>query len=128
MGETPQAVRARRRRARQYEQELLALCPETLAGNRPEATLAKRIRRYLGELFTFVRDPAVPPTNNEAERSVRHLVIGRKISGGTRSSAGSTTRMTLTSIAATARLQSIKPETAFARVLQQHAAAPAHTV
>jgi hypothetical protein len=121
-GETPQAVRARHRRARQYEQELLALCPETMPAERPEATLAKRIRRYVGELFTFVRDPAIPPTNNDAERSVRHLVIGRKISGGTRSSAGSTTRMVLTSIAATARLRGIKPEAAFVRVLQRDAA------
>lgn len=126
-GETPQAVRARRRRARRYEQQLLALCPETLADDRPEATLAKRIRRYRGELFTFVRDPAVPPTNNDAERSVRHLVIGRKISGGTRSSAGSTTRMRLTSIAATARLQGIKPETAFVRILLEHDTARAHS-
>lgn len=127
-GETPQAFRARTRRARQYEHELLALCPETLAQDRPEATLAKRIRRYLGELFTFVRDPAVPPTNNDAERSVRHLVIGRKISGGTRSAAGSATRMTLTSIAATARLQGIAPDRAFVRVLCAPDPVQAHTV
>ena len=30
----------------------------------------------------------VPPDNNQAERSLRHLVVSRKISGGTRSSNG----------------------------------------
>ena len=48
-----------------------------------------------GELFVFVEDPAVPPTNNAAERSLRHLVTARKISGGTRSPAGTATTMTL---------------------------------
>ncbi len=36
-------------------------------------------------LHTFVRDPAVPATNNLAERSLRSLVTARKISGGSRS-------------------------------------------
>jgi hypothetical protein len=31
-------------------------------------------------LWTFLRDPAVPPTNNEAERALRALVLKRKIS------------------------------------------------
>jgi hypothetical protein len=35
-----------------------------------------------------VADPAVPPENNAAERSLRHLVTSRKISGGTRSPQG----------------------------------------
>ena len=116
-GVTPQAVRARDRRARRYEQQLLALCPESLAPDRPEATLAKRIRRYLQELFTFVRDPAVPHTNNAAERSLRPLVIARKLSGGTRSEDGSATRMVLASLAATARLRGIDPSTTFFQVL-----------
>ena len=35
-----------------------------------------------------LRDPETPSDNNAAERSLRHLVISRKISGGTRSEAG----------------------------------------
>jgi hypothetical protein len=35
------------------------------------------------------------PDNNQAERSIRPMVIMRKISGGSRSSAGTTTRMGL---------------------------------
>jgi transposase len=117
-GGTPQAIRARARRARRYEQQLLTLCPVTMTADRPEATLAKRIRRYLQELFTFVRDPAVPHTNNAAERSLRPLVVARKVSGGTRSENGSTTRMVLSSLAATARLRNIDPAAAFLTVLK----------
>jgi transposase len=123
VGETPQAVRQRARRAGQYEQQLLLLCPETMAPDRPEATLAKRIRRYLQELFTFVRHPAVPPTNNAAERSLRSLVIARKVSGGTRSAQGSNTRMVLASLAATARLRMLDPAATFLQVLTD----PSHT-
>src|SRR3990172_10900325 len=42
-------------------------------------------------------DPRVPSDNNAAERSLRPLVVSRKISGGTRSHAGSDTKMTLAS-------------------------------
>lgn len=104
-GMTPQAMQRRSRRARGYEQQLLLLCPEHVAADRPEVTLSKRIRRYSSELFTFVRELDVPPTNNAAERAVRPLVIARKISGGTRSATGSTTRMTLASVAQTAVLR-----------------------
>jgi transposase len=39
-------------------------------------------------LWTFLDDPLVPPTNNEAERALRAIVIKRKISGPTRSTRG----------------------------------------
>jgi len=39
-------------------------------------------------LFTFLRRPGVPPTNNHAEQSLRHLVIFRKICFGSRSDSG----------------------------------------
>ena len=55
--------------------------------------LCRRIERHIKELFVFVSHPETPPDNNAAERSLRHLVISRKISGGTRSAAGS--KMTL---------------------------------
>ena len=34
-------------------------------------------------------DPNLPPTNNEAERALRHAVIARRISFGTRTDEGS---------------------------------------
>ncbi len=75
----------------------------------PQAALCRRIERPLGELFVFVEDPAVPPTNNAAERSLRHLVTCRKISGGTRSEAGTDTKMTLASLFGTWRALGLNP-------------------
>ena len=60
--------------------------------------LAQRILKHLPELFVFVTDPAVPADNNLAERSLRPIVISRKISGGTRSAKGSETKMGLMSL------------------------------
>lgn len=47
----------------------------------------ERILKERPELFTFVADPRVPAVNNAAERNIRPIV-GRKISGGTHSAAG----------------------------------------
>ena len=43
-------------------------------------------------------EPEVPADNNAAERSLRHFVISRKISGGTRSPQGTDAKMTLASV------------------------------
>ena len=72
-------------------------------------TLAGRLRRYEGELFTFVTEPGVPADNNAAERSLRHLVIQRKISGGTRSSTGSATLMVASTLFGTWQAQGRDP-------------------
>ncbi|MGH7961457.1 MAG: IS66 family transposase, partial [Candidatus Binatia bacterium] len=64
---------------------------------------------HLAELFVFVEHPAVPATNNAAERSLRHRVTTRKISGGTRSPAGTATKMTLATLFGTWRLQGLDP-------------------
>ena len=55
----------------------------TLWPSRPSCADAWRTTSR--ELFVFVAHPEVPPDNNAAERSLRHLVVSRKISGGTRS-------------------------------------------
>ena len=78
----------------------------------PQRVLSARMAKYLHELFVFVMEPAVPPDNNEAERALRHLVTSRKISGGTRSAAGSETKMTLASLFGTWRRTGTNPFTA----------------
>jgi transposase len=75
----------------------------------PQRTLCQRIEKHLSDLFVFVEDPAVPATNNAAERSLRHLVVSRKISGGTRSAAGSATKMRLATLFGTWRAQGLNP-------------------
>jgi hypothetical protein len=77
----------------------------------PQRVLAERMERHLGELFVFVEEPEVPATNNAAERSLRHLVTCRKISGGTRSEAGTATKMTLASLFGTWRMHGLNPLT-----------------
>ena len=71
------------------ERELLSLCqPFSNDDTAPHAKLCRRIERFIKELFVFVSHPGVPADNNAAERSLRHLVVSRKISGGTRSPTG----------------------------------------
>lgn len=67
----------------------------------PCHTLAWRLWHFQGERLTCVRQPEVPADNNLAERAIRPLVVGRKISGGTRSPRGSQTRMVLSTLAHT---------------------------
>jgi transposase len=78
----------------------------------PQATLCQRIDRFLDELFEFVLDPALPSDNNRAERSLRPLVIARKVSGGSRSAEGSEVRMALASLFGTWQAQGRDPFTA----------------
>ena len=81
------------------ESWLLSLCrPFSNDEMAPHAKLCRRIERFIKELFVFVSHPEVPPDNNAAERSLRHLVISRKISGGTRSEQGTNSKMALTSL------------------------------
>jgi transposase len=107
---------------RDLEERLLARCRPFLTD--PLAVhgkLARRIERHLSELFVFVGNPLVPPTNNAAERSLRHLVTSRKISGGTQSPRGTSTKMTLASLFGTWRLQGLNPLHACRDLLQSPA-------
>jgi len=89
LGELPANCRARRKEHRRLEQLAVKLAtPYAHDPDAPQRVLAQRIIKHLHELFVFVTDPAVPATNNLAERSLRPSVIARKISGGTRSPKG----------------------------------------
>ena len=69
-------------------------------------TLRKRVMvKDWDKLFTFLRVKGVEPTNNLSERSVRFLVIMRKICFGTRSDDGSESHGVLPSLLQTARRQ-----------------------
>ena len=60
-------------------------------------------------LFTFLRHKGIQPTNNHAEQSLRHMVIFRKLSFGTRSQTGIKNHSILPSLVQTARRQSVSP-------------------
>ena len=94
---------------KRFIRELSTICKQTLRF-RPAETL----RVYLAGpeqkfLFTFLRRPGVPPTNNHSEQSLRYLVIFRKICFGTRSESGLKTHSILPSLVQTARRQGVHP-------------------
>jgi len=53
------------------------------------AGVCKELVEHRANLWTFVDTAGVEPTNNAAERALRHAVIWRKLSFGTQSAAGS---------------------------------------
>ena len=102
----PADCRVRRKARRRFERLATELArPYAKDPDAPQRVLAQRIIKHLHELFVFVSDPAVPATNNLAERSLRPAVVARKISGGTRSPKGSDTKMGLMSLFGTWQLQ-----------------------
>ncbi len=75
----------------------------------PCNALAKRLLRHQDELFQFVVRDGVSANNNLAERTIRPLVIIRKISGGTRSDKGTKTRLGLASLFGTWYVRGLNP-------------------
>jgi transposase len=73
-------------------------CPKT-------ATTCGELLRMWDCLWTFTRVEGVEPTNNAAERALRHAVIWRRISGGTDSEGGSRFVERMLSAVATCRQQ-----------------------
>jgi len=102
---------------KQLSRQLSKICKKSL-GFKPAETL----RTYLTgpekhSLFTFLRNMGVPPTNNHAEQSLRHMVIFRKLSFGTRSETGIKTHSILPSLVQTARRQGVSPINFFQTLL-----------
>jgi len=92
-----------------FKKQLTDICNPYLGQQTVFSTLNARALKYISELFTFIRFPNILSDNNLAERSLRHLVVSRKISGGTRSKKGSETKSILASLFGTWRLQNLNP-------------------
>lgn len=67
--------------------------------------LARALFTNFENFFTFIEHEGVEPTNNSAERALRHAVIWRKIMFGNRSEAGEVAVARLLTIAATCKMQ-----------------------
>lgn len=67
--------------------------------------IAARLRKYGGQLTTFLHKEEVDGTNNAAERALRPAVVMRKISGGSRSETGARAWAILASVMRTAQQQ-----------------------
>jgi hypothetical protein len=87
------------------------ICSRKLAEKKAE-TLRQRLldpNKEYNRLFTFLKHPEVQPTNNQAEQSLRNIVIFRKICFGTRSEEGSLSHSVLPSLLLTAKRQGQHP-------------------
>ena len=105
--------RGQRRLAQlRLEKALLKSCRPFLDDSAAvQVKLCRRIQRFIKELFVFLAEPGAPSDNNAAERSLRHLVVSRKVSGGTRSQQGTEDKMTLASLFGTWRANGLNPLT-----------------
>jgi transposase len=82
------------------------LCTQRFEKRSPARTLKRRLLRHSRSLWRFLDEPSLyEPTNNHAERTIRHLVRLRRISQGSRGSNGSRWTERAASVLATARLQ-----------------------
>lgn len=66
-------------------------------------------KRDVENLFRFVTDPEIDSTNNISERRLRHLVIIRKISNGSRSARGAHATAMLLSVIQSLRMNKKNP-------------------
>ena len=92
-----------------YKKQLTDICSSYVERKTVFSTLNARGLKYVSELITFIRIPGISADNNSAERILRHTVVSRKISGGTRSPKGSETKSILASLFGTWRLQKLNP-------------------
>jgi transposase len=67
--------------------------------------LAKHVASHRDEWLLFLRDPAVPPTNNHAEHMLRPAVITRKIGGCNKNLLGALVHSVLSSLMVTCHRQ-----------------------
>ena len=89
-------------------EQIRVLLEQCAAGQHTQtANFAAGLLEEYEALWTFcdVPDLAIDPTNNAAERAVRHAVLMRKIQGGTQSDRGSRWIERIQSVRETCRLQ-----------------------
>jgi len=68
-----------------------------------------KVENGLDYWFTCLINPNVEPTNNNAERALRELIVQRKIIGGLRREKGAHTMEVITSIIGTAKKRGLNP-------------------
>ena len=96
---------------RRYYSRLKKICEKKQENKDAEAFRERLLdpNREYDRLFTFMDHHGVEPTNNQAEQSLRNLVIFRKICFGTRSEEGSYSHSVLPSLLLTAKRQGVHP-------------------
>jgi len=88
--------------------ELLRIVPKDSEGEK----LQRTIKRFRQNLFVFVTNRELPPTNNGSEQAIRPCVTFRKVTNCFRSEWGATLYADIRSVLETARRRAIDPLTA----------------
>ena len=113
----PWRAKIAKRKACELRRQLRRLCRTPLRYPKAESFRKRLLGPEQKHLFTCFRQPNVPPTNNQAERSLRPVVIMRKVVQGTRSVHGLENHSVLRSLFETARRQGKKPHQFFLDLL-----------
>ena len=88
------------------QKSFFALCEKHLDSDDDEVrVLATALFTHCDRLFAFIEHPGVEPTNNSAERALRHAVIWRKICFGNQSANGEIATARLLTVARTCIMQ-----------------------
>lgn len=106
----PWRAKTARNKGQAFRRELRKLCKQPLRYAPAEAFRKRLSGPEQKHLFTCFRRPQVPPTNNQAERSLRPVVIMRKVIHGTRSPKGLENHSIVRSLFETARRQGKKAQ------------------
>ena len=81
--------------------------------------LARELLNDWDAIWNVLQHPQMPITNNLAERALRHWVISRKISYGTRTQQGSRAFALLASVIDTCRQRGVSPWDYIALIIAQ---------
>lgn len=90
------------------------------SGNSRLTGMCDALWRDRQNLWTFIEADGVEPTNNQAERALRHAVIWRKLSFGTQSAAGSRFVETMLTVIETCRQQEQNAFDYLTQAIQAH--------
>lgn len=106
-----------------YEKEKITLSKQLLALTIPDIKDPEKLReikqslnRDIDKYFTCLLFPNIPCDNNKAERALRHLVIKRKTSFGSKTQSGADTTSVLLSILLS--LKRLNPDNFFEKYLK----------
>jgi transposase len=95
-------------KARPLEKAFFALAERSVnVADIDASNLARALFEHHPDFFTFVHEQGIEPTNNVAERALRHAVQWRKISFGNRSENGELAVARLLTVTRTCQLQQL---------------------
>jgi len=92
----------------QLRELLFELKPKYLPSQGISKAIDYTLRHWTG-LTHFLKDATVPLTNNEAERALRHIVLGRKNFLGSQTINGADTAASIYTVIETAKKNSLQP-------------------